>query len=478
MRSIAAPTWNRAPPAVHGRPSAPVCRELGLCLVAGSSCGSDPSPGWRGPRARAHTCAHSPAHTPASPLPAPHPPRGSSAGWGGGVTSGLQSRGERLERAARSSPSWEAGGALGRPRLPRSSLSSAPAVALPARGGASRAARWIESHFLGRTERVLQTWQALKLQLGQKRPSGGAGRGAPCAASPGGWGRSPLSSPPSAAARPRPQDSGPRRARPVETSQPYASRGGSGAGNASAPAPSHRREAAACRKARKEEGAAASARSKCSRSLRRFLCRSPGESGRLISCPRPLRIADLPATLAGRGERHGRVEDAGDQGRVGSHGARGGDPPPARSNAQGTGHRGLGKGGIWGERRWRLVVTPTLVTLARHPGVASQEGLRGWKRVSLGNEWLLIRGCLGWSIAAAAGPWKTGARGDRRTRHQAATVKGGDSGQSRSRGSEWEVGGSSEMPQSLRGKQRSRKRAGVMLRDAAVAVGRRWSFSG
>jgi len=39
----------------------------------------------------------------------------------------------------------------------------------------------------------------------------------------------------------------------------------------------------------------------------------------------------------------------------------------------------------FGERRWRLVVTPTLVTLARHPGVASQEGLRGWKRVSLGN---------------------------------------------------------------------------------------------
>ena len=254
VRNIAAPTWNRAPPAVHGRPSAPVCRELGLCLVAGSSCGSDPSPGWRGPRARAHTCAHSPAHTPASSLPAPHPPRGSSAGWGGGVTSGLQSRGERLERAARSSPSWEAGGALGRPRLPPSSLSSAPAVALPARGGASRAARWIESRFLGRTERLLQTWQALKLQLGQKRPSGGAGRGAPCAASPGGWGRSPLSSPPSAAARPRPQDSGPGRARPVETSQPYASRSGSGAGNASAPAPGHRREAATCRKGGEKRG--------------------------------------------------------------------------------------------------------------------------------------------------------------------------------------------------------------------------------
>ena len=236
------------------------------------------------------------------------------------MTSGLQSRGERLERAARSSPSWEAGGALGRPRLPRSSLSSAPAVALPARGAASRAARWIERRFLGRTVRVLQTWQALKLQLGQKRPSGGAGRGAPCATSLGDWGRSP----PSAAALPRPRDSGPGRARPVETSQPYAFRGGSGAGNASAPAPGHRRGAAACRKARRGEGAAASAQSKCSRSLHRLPRRSPGVSGRLISCPRSLRIADLPATLARReGERHGRVEDAGGQGRVGSRWSQG-----------------------------------------------------------------------------------------------------------------------------------------------------------
>lgn len=167
---------------------------------------------------------------------------------------------------------------------------------------------------------MLQTWQALKLQLGQKRPSGGAGRGAPCATSLGDWGRSP----PSAAALPRPRDSGPGRARPVETSQPYAFRDGSGAGNASAPAPGHRRGAAACRKARRGEGAAASARSKCSRSLHRLPRRSPGVSGRLISCPRSLRIADLPATLARReGERHGRVEDAGGQGRVGSRWSQG-----------------------------------------------------------------------------------------------------------------------------------------------------------
>ena len=110
----------------------------------------------------------------------------------------------------------------------------------------------------------------------------------------------------------------------LNVSQPYAFRGGSGAGNASAPAPGHRRGAAACRKARRGEGAAASARSKCSRSLHRLPRRSPGASGRLISCPRSLRIADLPATLARReGERHGRVEDAGGQGRVGSRWSQG-----------------------------------------------------------------------------------------------------------------------------------------------------------
>ena len=31
-------------------------------------------------------------------------------------------------------------------------------------------------------------------------------------------------------------------------------------------------------------------------------------------------------------------------------GARGGDPPPAGKNAQGTGRGGLGKGGVWGEK--------------------------------------------------------------------------------------------------------------------------------
>lgn len=67
---------------------------------------------------------------------------------------------------------------------------------------------------------MLQSWQALKLQLGQKRPSRGVVRAAPCAASPSGWGRQPLSSPPGAAAGPRPQDSGSGRARPGETPPP------------------------------------------------------------------------------------------------------------------------------------------------------------------------------------------------------------------------------------------------------------------
>ena len=64
---------------------------------------------------------------------------------------------------------------------------------------------------------MLQSWQALKLQLGQNRPSRRVVRAAPCAASPSTWGRPPLSSPPGAAAGPRLRDSGSGRARPGET---------------------------------------------------------------------------------------------------------------------------------------------------------------------------------------------------------------------------------------------------------------------
>ena len=55
---------------------------------------------------------------------------------------------------------------------------------------------------------MLQSWHALKLQLGQKQPGGGAGRAAPCAASSGCWRPLPLSSKAVGAAGPRPRDSG------------------------------------------------------------------------------------------------------------------------------------------------------------------------------------------------------------------------------------------------------------------------------
>lgn len=133
VRSVPAPAWKRAPPAVHGGPSAPVCSELGFWLVVGSSCCSNQSPASRGTRARAHTGAHSPTHTRVSSLAAPHPRRRSSAGWGwGDVRTAVPRRaaGARCEL-----PAWEAGGALGPPPLARSSLSSAPAATPFAWGG-------------------------------------------------------------------------------------------------------------------------------------------------------------------------------------------------------------------------------------------------------------------------------------------------------------------------------------------------------
>lgn len=77
-------------------------------LFAGSSASGssqDPAAVPTGPQAsEAHARVHTRAHTPRSHsgvLDRCTPP---SAGWRVGVTSGLQSRGERLERAARSSP--------------------------------------------------------------------------------------------------------------------------------------------------------------------------------------------------------------------------------------------------------------------------------------------------------------------------------------------------------------------------------------
>ena len=128
VRSIPAPTWKRAPPAAHGRPSAPVCRELGFWLVTGSNCGSD--------RPRAGE-AHVRGHTHALTLPRPRSPHPTlcaapppGAGWGWGDVRTAVPRRAAGEGRALLAP--EAGGALGMPPLLRSSLSSAPAVALPA----------------------------------------------------------------------------------------------------------------------------------------------------------------------------------------------------------------------------------------------------------------------------------------------------------------------------------------------------------
>lgn len=122
-----APTGKRAPPAVHSSPSVPLCRSLDF----GSSCGSYQFPALRGTRSRAQTRTH----TPASSLTAPHPPlspllRG-AGGRAGDVRTAVPRRaaGEGCALLAE-----DAGGALGQPPLPRSSLSPTSVVTLRARG--------------------------------------------------------------------------------------------------------------------------------------------------------------------------------------------------------------------------------------------------------------------------------------------------------------------------------------------------------
>lgn len=93
-----APTGKRAPPAVHSSPSAPLLPELRFRIQLPFL---PVPPALRGSRSRAHTRALT------LPLPrSGHPTlrccRSSVGREGGQVTSGLQSRGERLERAVRS----------------------------------------------------------------------------------------------------------------------------------------------------------------------------------------------------------------------------------------------------------------------------------------------------------------------------------------------------------------------------------------
>lgn len=119
---------------------------------------------------------------------------------------------------------------------------------------------------------MLQSWHALKLQLGPKRPGGGAGarrRAQPPRAAGGGrcTARRGARRPHLRPGTPAPAPS------PGRDPQPCAFRSCAGAGNASAVAPG-RRGAAARARERRGEGAAGSARSKCSRSLRRFPRRS------------------------------------------------------------------------------------------------------------------------------------------------------------------------------------------------------------
>lgn len=125
--------------------SAPSCSQKPLSTASPGAQISDPA---AVPFVPQPCGAHSRVHTGALTLPRPrsrHPTlrHCSSVGREGGqVTSGLQSREERLEKAVRSSsPAEDAGGALGQPGLPRTSLSSAPAVTMRAREGASPTSR-------------------------------------------------------------------------------------------------------------------------------------------------------------------------------------------------------------------------------------------------------------------------------------------------------------------------------------------------
>ena len=137
---IPAPTWKRAPPAVRCHPSAPVCGKLA------SDSSQAPAASRPASKPARHTRACTHALTLQLTLPRPrslHPTLRAAPRWGGGGVRGdvRTAVPRRAAGAGRALLTQEAGGALGQPPLPRSSLSSAPAVALRLRGRASRAAR-------------------------------------------------------------------------------------------------------------------------------------------------------------------------------------------------------------------------------------------------------------------------------------------------------------------------------------------------
>nr|XP_035958963.1 uncharacterized protein LOC118542665 [Halichoerus grypus] len=165
---------------------------------------------------RSHSRSHSRVLAPGTP---PSEPLLRRVGVGGGVTSGLQSRGERLERVARSSPrKLEAHSSRRRSRAPPSPLH--PLSRCPPAGKHREPPGELKVVSGGGRRGVLQSWHALKTATRTETTRRRSGRAAPCAASPGCWRRPLHSSQPSAAAGPRPRDSGPGRARPGETPSP------------------------------------------------------------------------------------------------------------------------------------------------------------------------------------------------------------------------------------------------------------------
>lgn len=159
-----------------------------------------------------------------------------------------------------------------------------------------------------------------------------------------------------------------------------------GVGNASTVVTPGLPETAAGGRVSRGTGAVASARSKCSRSLRRFPCRSPLASGRLVSSlwlPETQRETFQEPlggkTILSRGGKHQQGKGLWFR----CWGAKGRD-------LQVGGVREQKRDGPWrsqkgkGFRRGRVdAVTPMLVTLVCTPGVWSQGISRAWKALRL-----------------------------------------------------------------------------------------------
>lgn len=149
-----------------------------------------------------------------------------------------------------------------------------------------------------------------------------------------------------------------------------------------------RRGAAARRRARRGEGAAASARSKCSRSLRRFPRRSPRASGRQSSSPRSLRRpgADLQGSPSRERKRFRGGQDREHKGQEGAQWGEG--VPKEETPAWGEGHARNPIQGISERERSGESAGGGSHTYSGDLGVPPWSGkpglIRGWKWVRLG----------------------------------------------------------------------------------------------